>query len=252
MSPERPWADASRPLAERVEALLAEMTLEEKLAQLGSVWLGAELGSGNVAPHAGGVRRPRAFEEAQRARARPPHPPVRHRARSTGRRRPPARRAAARARRAHAARHPGDRARGVPDRVHHARARRSTRPPLAWAATFDPDLVERMARAIGESMRAVGVHQGLSPVLDVVRDYRWGRVEETLGEDPYLVGMIGTRLRARAGARRRRRHAQALRRLLRLAGRPQPRAGRDRARASCRRACCRRSRWRCARAARAR
>ena len=41
-------------------------------------------------------------------------------------------------------------------------------------------------------MRAVGVHQGLSPVLDVVRDYRWGRVEETLGEDPYLVAMLGT------------------------------------------------------------
>ena len=63
---------------------------------------------------------------------------------------------------------------------------------LAWAATFDPGLVERMTRAIGESMHAVGVHQGLSPVLDVVRDYRWGRVEETLGEDPYLVGMIGS------------------------------------------------------------
>ena len=40
-------------------------------------------------------------------------------------------------------------------------------------------------------MRAVGAHQGLSPVMDVVRDYRWGRVEETFGEDPYLVGMIG-------------------------------------------------------------
>ncbi len=49
-----------------------------------------------------------------------------------------------------------------------------------------------MAAAIGADMRAVGVHQGLSPVLDVVRDYRWGRVEETLGEDPYLVGMLGT------------------------------------------------------------
>ena len=41
-------------------------------------------------------------------------------------------------------------------------------------------------------MRAVGVHQGLSPVLDVVRDYRWGRVEETFGEDPYLVGSLGS------------------------------------------------------------
>ena len=63
--------------------------------------------------------------------------------------------------------------------------------PLALAATFDPELVERMTVAIGESMRATGAHQGLSPVLDVVRDYRWGRVEETFGEDPYLVGMMG-------------------------------------------------------------
>ncbi|WP_354530373.1 glycoside hydrolase family 3 N-terminal domain-containing protein [Nakamurella sp. UYEF19] len=63
---------------------------------------------------------------------------------------------------------------------------------IAWAATFDPELVQRMAAAIGQDMAAVGVHQGLSPVLDVVRDYRWGRVEETLGEDPYLVSMLGS------------------------------------------------------------
>jgi beta-glucosidase-like glycosyl hydrolase len=63
---------------------------------------------------------------------------------------------------------------------------------IAWGATFDPDLVERMAASIGRDMAALGVHQGLSPVLDVVRDYRWGRVEETMGEDPYLVSMLGT------------------------------------------------------------
>ncbi len=63
---------------------------------------------------------------------------------------------------------------------------------LAWGATFDPELVERMATAIGRDMAAVGVHQGLSPVLDVVRDYRWGRVEETIGEDPYLVAILGS------------------------------------------------------------
>ncbi|MFF2523437.1 beta-xylosidase/alpha-l-arabinosidase [Streptomyces liangshanensis] len=60
--------------------------------------------------------------------------------------------------------------------------------PLSWGAAFDPALVEEMARAIGHDMRSVGVHQGLAPVLDVVRDARWGRVEETIGEDPYLVG----------------------------------------------------------------
>jgi beta-glucosidase len=64
--------------------------------------------------------------------------------------------------------------------------------PLAWGAAFDPELVERMAASIGASMRALGVHQGLSPVLDVVRDPRWGRVEECIAEDPYLVGTIGT------------------------------------------------------------
>ncbi len=63
---------------------------------------------------------------------------------------------------------------------------------IAWGATFDPDLIERMAASIGHDMAALGIHQGLSPVLDVVRDYRWGRVEETMGEDPYLVSMLGT------------------------------------------------------------
>jgi beta-glucosidase-like glycosyl hydrolase len=64
--------------------------------------------------------------------------------------------------------------------------------PLSWGASFDPELVEQMGRAIGDSMRALGVHQGLAPVLDVVRDARWGRVEECISEDPYLVGTVGT------------------------------------------------------------
>jgi beta-xylosidase len=63
--------------------------------------------------------------------------------------------------------------------------------PLSWGAAFDPELVERMAQRIGADMASVGVHQGLAPVLDVVRDARWGRVEETIGEDPYLIGTIG-------------------------------------------------------------
>jgi beta-xylosidase len=64
--------------------------------------------------------------------------------------------------------------------------------PLAWGASFDPPLVEQMAAHIGASMRAVGVHQGLAPVLDVTVDPRWGRTEETIGEDPYLVATVGT------------------------------------------------------------
>ncbi|MBN0041819.1 glycoside hydrolase family 3 C-terminal domain-containing protein [Cellulosimicrobium cellulans] len=88
---------------------------------------------------------------------------------------------------------------GIPAIVHEecltglAAWRAATYPtPLAWGASFDPALVEEMAREVGESMRALGVHQGLAPVLDVVRDPRWGRVDECVGEDPYLVGTVGT------------------------------------------------------------
>jgi len=63
--------------------------------------------------------------------------------------------------------------------------------PLASAASFDPDAVGQMGRAIGETMSRLGVHQGLSPVVDVVRDARWGRVEETMGEDPYVIATLG-------------------------------------------------------------
>jgi beta-glucosidase-like glycosyl hydrolase len=64
--------------------------------------------------------------------------------------------------------------------------------PLAWGASFDPGLVEEMGALIGESMRSLGIHQGLAPVLDVIRDPRWGRVEECISEDPYVVGAIGS------------------------------------------------------------
>ena len=63
--------------------------------------------------------------------------------------------------------------------------------PLAWGATFDPPLVRRMAALIADDMTRLGIHQGLAPVLDVIRDYRWGRVEECISEDPYLVTTVG-------------------------------------------------------------
>jgi beta-glucosidase len=63
--------------------------------------------------------------------------------------------------------------------------------PLALAATFNTQIVEEMTAAIGQVLRRAGVHQALAPVMDVVRDYRWGRVEETFGEDPYLCGIMG-------------------------------------------------------------
>lgn len=65
--------------------------------------------------------------------------------------------------------------------------------PLNFGATWNPDLIEQVAAVIRRQMRAVGVRQGLAPVADVVRDARWGRVEECIGEDPYLVGEMMTR-----------------------------------------------------------
>ncbi|WP_286345032.1 glycoside hydrolase family 3 N-terminal domain-containing protein [Frondihabitans sucicola] len=64
--------------------------------------------------------------------------------------------------------------------------------PLAWGSTWDTELITRMGEQIGSSMKAMGIHLGLAPVLDVVRDPRWGRVEECIAEDPYLVGVIGS------------------------------------------------------------
>jgi len=63
--------------------------------------------------------------------------------------------------------------------------------PIAMASTWDPDLVRRVACAIGSDMKKVGAHQGLAPVVDVVRDPRWGRTEESFGESPYLVARMG-------------------------------------------------------------
>ncbi|MFP3702272.1 glycoside hydrolase family 3 N-terminal domain-containing protein, partial [Burkholderia sp. SIMBA_013] len=62
--------------------------------------------------------------------------------------------------------------------------------PLNYAATWNPALVGRVGEVIGEQARSIGCHQGLAPVLDVSRDPRWGRTEETFGEDPYLVGVM--------------------------------------------------------------
>ena len=61
---------------------------------------------------------------------------------------------------------------------------------IAQASTWNPELIERMAATIGEQMVAVGARQALSPLADVAQDPRWGRVGETYGEDPYLVGQI--------------------------------------------------------------
>ena len=63
--------------------------------------------------------------------------------------------------------------------------------PIGLGATFNPELVEPLYTMTAEETRARGAHQALTPVVDVARDPRWGRVEETFGEDPYLVTQLG-------------------------------------------------------------
>ncbi|MGA5302079.1 glycoside hydrolase family 3 N-terminal domain-containing protein [Nucisporomicrobium flavum] len=63
---------------------------------------------------------------------------------------------------------------------------------LAMAATWDAELVERVARVTAVEVSATGIHWTFSPVLCITRDLRWGRVDETFGEDPYLIGELGS------------------------------------------------------------
>ncbi|MHA6624948.1 beta-xylosidase/alpha-l-arabinosidase [Pseudonocardia sichuanensis] len=185
------WRDTRRAPEERAEDLAGRMTLEEKLAQLVGVWVGADATGGEVAPHqAQMTSRPVTWPDVARhglgQLTRPfgtaPVEPA----------------AAARSLARSQAQVVAASRFGIPAVVHEEclagfTAWRATAypVPLSWGAAFDPELVEEMSGRIGASMRAVGVHQGLAPVLDVTRDPRWGRTEETISEDPYLVATVG-------------------------------------------------------------
>jgi beta-glucosidase len=65
---------------------------------------------------------------------------------------------------------------------------------LAMAASWNPELLERVGRVTAEEMAPTGIHETFSPVLCLTRDVRWGRTGETFGEDPYLIGELGAAL----------------------------------------------------------
>ncbi|MFG1622298.1 glycoside hydrolase family 3 N-terminal domain-containing protein [Kribbella sp. NPDC049227] len=200
-SSDQPWRDPALPADKRVELLLQAMTLREKIAQLGSRWAGNDMADAelpadetiNVAP----------MEDVFAAGAAPSlaeasRDGLGHLTRVWGSVPRTTEQGVAELIRQHEVVLESSRL-GIPALVHEECLTGFTTygatvypASIAWGATFDPELVERMAAAIGRDMAAVGVHQGLSPVLDVVRDYRWGRVEETIGEDPYLVAMLGS------------------------------------------------------------
>ncbi|MFI2759832.1 glycoside hydrolase family 3 N-terminal domain-containing protein [Streptomyces echinatus] len=186
-----PWRDPALPADARVTDLLSRMTLEEKTAQLYGAWVGAAADGDGVAPLQREMAAGHDWDEliahglGQLTRSfgtAPVEPDAGARSLARAQRRIVA----------------ANRF-GIPAVAHEEclagfTAWRATAypVPLAWGASFDPELVEEMGRRIGRDLRAAGVHQGLAPVLDVVRDPRWGRVEETIGEDPYLVGTVGT------------------------------------------------------------
>lgn len=176
------YRDRSRSIDERVADLLQRMTPEEKLAQLGCVRVAALAETGTTVAEE--VRRlvPHGVGQVTRIGA------------STGLR--PAE-SAALTNEIQRAIVEGTRL-GIPVVVHEEAvggysARDATVFPqaLALGASFDPHLVGQVAGVIREQLRAVGARLALAPVLDVARDPRWGRVEETYGEDPVLCGTLG-------------------------------------------------------------
>jgi beta-xylosidase len=186
------WGDAARDPEERIDALIAAMTQAEKVAQLGSHWADERDSTQIIAPMQDVLSQGRqSFEHVVRDG-------IGHLTRVFGTTPVAAREGMELVRRAQQHLQESTRL-GIPAVVHEEcltgfTAFGATVFPtaLAWAATFDPGLIREMAHAIGSDMAAVGVHHGLSPVLDVVTDYRWGRVEETLGEDPYVVATLAT------------------------------------------------------------
>ncbi len=178
------YKDASQPVDVRVRDLLARMTVDEKLAQLGSIWAFEVMQEGL------------AFSET-RARERLQHG-MGQITRVGGATNLPPTQSAALANTIQSF-VINNTCLGIPVMVHEEccsgyMARGATVFPqtIGVASTWDAEITEAMGEVIRAQMRAVGSHQALAPVLDLTRDPRWGRIEETFGEDPYLVGRLGS------------------------------------------------------------
>ncbi|MGI6148399.1 MAG: glycoside hydrolase family 3 N-terminal domain-containing protein [Limnochordia bacterium] len=177
------YLDSRLPVETRVEALLAEMTLEEKVAQLGSVLPQDVLENGEfseakaekVLKHGiGQISRMAGFGRLEPAEAAKAMNALQSYLREKTRL-------------------------GIPALNHEeclsgfmGKHGLTVPQAIGLASTWNPDLVKEITEVVAGQLRAVGAHHGLSPVLDVARDLRWGRTEETFGEDPYLVAAMGT------------------------------------------------------------
>lgn len=177
------YRDASQPVEDRARDLILRMTLDEKIAQLGGIWSFEVLEDGAfsrakaeavIKDGIGQICRPGVATDLPAGRIGDFTSAVQHFLVTNTRL-------------------------GIPAIVHEeslsgfmARGAAIFPQMIGMAGTWEPELLEKITDIIREQMRAAGVHQALSPVLDVCRDPRWGRVEETFGEDPYLVAEMGT------------------------------------------------------------
>jgi beta-glucosidase len=193
------YKQAGAAVQARVEDLLSRMTLDEKVAQTMCIWIGKNV-----------VQNERGDFDAARAAQALPHG-VGMLARPSDRKGVDNGNAGADAAIANrtagetaayvnaAQRWAVERTRlGIPlfmheESLHGYAARDATCFPqaIALASSFDPALIERIFSVCAREMRARGANLALAPVVDVCRDPRWGRVEETFGEDPFLTGVLG-------------------------------------------------------------
>ncbi|HVU29057.1 MAG TPA: glycoside hydrolase family 3 N-terminal domain-containing protein, partial [Sphingomicrobium sp.] len=195
------YKDPSQPVEKRVDDLLSRMTLDEKVAQLETIWEGkaklqnaqgdfsSELASKNFPNGIGGFARPSDYRGVTRSSGA---------AGASGEtvNRDPAQTAEF----VNAAQHWAvEHTRlGIPILMHEealhgyvARGATSFPQSIALASSFDPDMVSKVFAVAAREARARGATLVLAPVVDVTRDPRWGRIEETYGEDPYLVTQMG-------------------------------------------------------------
>jgi beta-glucosidase len=195
------YKDPRQPVEKRVDDLLARMTFDEKVAQLETIWeqkakvqtpdghFSAELASRNFPNGIGGFARPSDFRGVAQSNgvAGAAGQAVNRDARQT-------------AEYVNAAQHWAvEQTRlGIPilmheESLHGYVARDATSFPqaIALASTWDPELVTRVFSIAAREARARGATLVLAPVVDVARDPRWGRIEETFGEDTYLTTQMG-------------------------------------------------------------
>jgi beta-glucosidase len=196
------YKDPSQPVERRVEDLLARMTLEEKVGQMISVWEHKDrmqTADGTFSPEKASAAFPNGIGQIARPSDRrgvtvAANGAAGAAAGSTGRD------ARETADYINAAQHWAvERTRlGIPILMHEealhgyvARGATSFPQAIGLASTWDPELLTRVFSVAAREMRARGANLALAPVVDVARDPRWGRIEETYGEDPYLVSEMG-------------------------------------------------------------